>query len=117
MTDQRKDRDLRVDPLTTRELDTTTPALTYRRLARALELMSMRTDNRLHDRYVAGSQADVYYRIATLFDDLTSIADAARILNEASTLSAIDFQPGRVRHTVDEAIERQRAGRRNQQPA
>jgi hypothetical protein len=74
-----KPRDIRTQPLTTRERDTNFYASKFRRLGEALDRFSARTEQSMHDRSIAASRADVYLRIATLFDDLTLIDEAGRI--------------------------------------
>jgi hypothetical protein len=72
-------RDLRTDPLTTRERDTGFYAAKFRALGHTLERFAGRHEQTMHDRSIAASRADVYLRIATLFDDLTLIDEAGRI--------------------------------------
>ena len=79
MTHQPKPRDIRTQPLTTRERDTDFYACKFRQLGQALDRFSARTEQSMHNRSIAASRADVYLRIATLFDDLTLIDEAGRI--------------------------------------
>ena len=74
-----KPRDIRRDPITNRERDTNFYASKFRKLAEALDRFSARAEQSMHDRSVAASCADVYFRIATLFDDLTLINEAGRL--------------------------------------
>ena len=79
MTHQPMPRDIRRDPITNRERDTNFYASKFRKLAQALDRFSARAEQSMHDRSVAASCADVYFRIATLFDDLTLINEAGRL--------------------------------------
>lgn len=80
-----KPRDIRTQPLTTRERDTNFYASKFRQLGQALDRFSARTEQSMHNRSIAASRADVYLRIATLFDDLTLIDEAGRIGVEPAT--------------------------------
>ena len=74
-----KPRDIRTQPLTTRERDTNFYACKFRQLGQALDRFSARAEQSMHNRSIAASRADVYLRIATLFDDLTLIDEAGRL--------------------------------------
>jgi len=84
-----KSRDIRTQPLTNRERDTNFYARKFRLLGQALDRFSARSDQSMHDRSIAASRADVYLRIATLFDDLTLIDEAGRLGVVPANLTAL----------------------------
>ena len=84
-----KSRDIRTQPLTHRERDTNFYARKFRLLGQALDRFSARSEQSMHDRSIAASRADVYLRIATLFDDLTLIDEAGRLGVEPANLTAL----------------------------
>ena len=86
-----KPRDIRTQPLTTRERDTNFYACKYRQLSQALDTFSERAEQPMHYRSIAASRADVYLRIAKLFDDLTLIDEADRLGVELARWSTPPF--------------------------
>ena len=88
MTATDKVRNLVLFPLTTREMHNEIEAARYMKLAQACECLSIRRDRSMHERSVAASRADLYYKISVLLTDLDLVNKAAALNVSAGTATA-----------------------------